>query len=60
MFEYFNVPALDDAVSGGKTIEFSHDPRLYPDSYLSQEWQYLKDSYGFKTLIPKGDVWIAK
>nr|WP_217635443.1 hypothetical protein [Evansella caseinilytica] len=60
MFEYFNVPALDDAVSRGKVIKFSHDPRLYPDSYLSQEWQYLKETHGFKTLKLKGDVWIAK
>lgn len=60
MFEYLNIPALDDAVSSGKTICFSHNPRLYPDSYLAQEWQYLKENYGFKSLTKKGDVWIAK
>lgn len=60
MFEYFNVPALNDAVSSGKIIRFSHDPRLYPHTYLAREWQYLKDRYGFKSLILKGDVWHAK
>lgn len=60
MFNYFNRPALDDAVRSGKTIQFSHDPRLYSDSYLADEWKYLKDTYGYKTLIREGDGWIAK
>lgn len=60
MFNYFNKPALDDAVKSGKTIQFSHDPRLYSDSYLADEWKYLKETYGYKTLIRGGDGWIAK
>jgi hypothetical protein len=27
---------------------------------LSQEWQYLKDKYGYKSLTKDGDVWIAE
>jgi len=60
MFNYFNKPALDDAVKSGKAIQFSHDPTLYSKSYLSQEWQYLKDKYGYKSLTKEGDVWIAE
>ena len=26
MFNYFNKPALDDAISSGKTIRFFHNP----------------------------------
>ncbi|MBF2477014.1 hypothetical protein IA829_13900 [Listeria seeligeri] len=61
MFEYFNVPALDDAVESGKDIRFSHKPDLkeYKNSYLAQEWQYLQEEYGFSRLIQRGDVWYA-
>ena len=62
MFEFFNVPALDDAVKSGKEIRFSHDPTKseYRRSYLFQEWKYLKENYGFKRLQPEGTIWIAK
>ncbi|MBC2196799.1 hypothetical protein HCB32_16970 [Listeria booriae] len=61
MFEYFNVPALSDAVKSGKVIRFSHKPDLkeYEASYLAQEWKYLQNEYGFDELTLEGDVWIA-
>lgn len=60
MFEYFNVPALDDAVKSGKEIRFSHNPEDYPDSFLFSEWSYLQREHGYIKLETKGDVWIAK
>ena len=62
MFEYFNVPATDDVVRSGKEIRFSQKQELpkYQDSYLAQEWLYLKEKYGFDEVILKGDVWIGE
>ena len=59
MFEIFNKPALDDAVAQGKTIRFSHDPRLEPslETALSKEWRYLQEQYGYKRLKLKGGYW---
>lgn len=55
MFKYFNQPALDDAVAQGKTIRFSHDPRLElsleNETALAKEWKYLKEHYGYKKVI---------
>ena len=62
MFEYFNVPALDDAMAQGKTIRFSHDPRLYKKGAIVDEWIYLKEALD-KTdtdLIFKGGYWYVK
>ncbi|MEK4509229.1 hypothetical protein [Paenibacillus sp. FSL K6-2524] len=61
MFEVFNKPALDDAISGGKIICFSHNPELvkYFGSSLEAEWKYLQNR-GFTELIQEGNVWIAK
>ena len=61
MFKYFNVPALDDAVAQGKTIRFSHDPRLkiYENSALEWEWNYLKEKHGYKRFKQIGDYWYA-
>ncbi len=59
MFEFFNKPALDDAVAAGKTIRFSHDPRSYNPSALYDEWDYLKSHHGFTYLKEDGDGWIA-
>ena len=61
MFEFFNVPALDDAVKSGKEIRFSHDPRLddYKDSYLKMEWDYLQEKHGYSYLIEEGGMWYA-
>lgn len=62
MFEYFNVPVLDEAIKSGKQIRFSHNPDLliYKESYLFKEWRYLQEKYGIDELTLKGDVWIAK
>lgn len=40
LFDLFNKPALDDAVSAGKTIRFSHDPRNFTGTSLYNEWEY--------------------
>jgi hypothetical protein len=57
VFDYFNIPFIEDAISKGKTVYFSHDPRKY-DGYLEKEWEYLQ-SRGYKDVIEKGDGWIA-
>ncbi|BAW17405.1 hypothetical protein SITYG_14260 [Streptococcus intermedius] len=59
MFEAFNKPALDDAVAQGKTIRFSHNPKLeeYKKSALRWEWDYLQEQHGYKRLKPKGGYW---
>jgi len=59
MFETFNKPALDDAVAQGKTIRFSHDPRLkiYEKSAIRWEWDYLREQHGYKRLKLKEGYW---
>ena len=59
MFEAFNKPALDDAVAQGKTIRFSHNPKLpqYEESALRWEWDYLKEHHGYVDVYKKGDFW---
>jgi hypothetical protein len=42
MFDCFNRPALDDAITGGKTIKFSHNPLEFRTGALYQEWEYIK------------------
>ena len=61
MFEAFNKPALDDAVAQGKTIRFSHDPRLkiYEKSALRWEWDYLRAQHGYKDIDFIGGYWYA-
>ena len=61
MFKHFNKPALDDAVAQGKTIRFSHDPRLElsPETALAKEWKYLQEYHGYKDLDIIGDYWYA-
>ena len=61
MFEAFNKPALDDAVAQGKTIRFSHDPRLElsSETALAKEWKYLQEYHGYKDLDFIGDYWYA-
>ena len=61
MFEAFNKPALDDAVAKGKTIRFSHDPRLkiYEKSALRWEWDYLRAQHGYKDIDFIGGYWYA-
>ena len=43
MFEAFNLPFLEDAVSNGKTFHFSHDPTKDLGA-LGKEYEYLKAS----------------
>lgn len=59
MFEFFNKPALDDAVADGKAIRFSHNPEEHSGSALGDEWAYLQDKHGYTRLRKDGDVWIA-
>lgn len=40
MFKLFNLPALDDAIKNGKTIQFTHDP-VYDRGALGKELKYL-------------------
>lgn len=63
MFDYFNKPAIDDAVKAGKAIRFSHKPDLeiYKEIYLAEEWKYLKNKYGYSILFEgEGGIWYAK
>ncbi|HLR78443.1 MAG TPA: hypothetical protein VK062_05260, partial [Burkholderiaceae bacterium] len=61
MFQLFNKPALDRAVSEGKVIKFTHNPEDFPDSSLDREWDYLKDNYGYKHIKHSKDgYWYAK
>ena len=61
MFKYFNKPALDDAVAQGKTIRFSHNPKLpqYKKSALRWEWDYLQEQHGYKDIDFVGGYWYA-
>lgn len=59
MFEYFNKPALDDAVRSGKVIRFSHNPEAYGECALKWEWDYLKEKYQYYALEKKGGFWYA-
>lgn len=43
----------------GKTIRFSHDPRNFTGTSLYNEWEYLKNKYGYKKLFSEGDFWYA-
>ena len=62
MFDYFNVPALDDAASNGKIIRFSHNPELpaYKGSFTELEWKYLQEKYGYLYLREEGGIWYAE
>ncbi|WP_055733291.1 RHS repeat domain-containing protein [Agarivorans gilvus] len=59
MFEAFNIPILDYAVSSGKQIKFTHDPRT-EGGFLEQEWEYLQNTHSFKRLKEIKGVWYAK
>ncbi len=59
MFKAFNIPVLDDAVSAGKQIKFTHDPRTN-GGFLQQEWEYLQKTHGFKRLKEIDGVLYAK
>jgi len=59
MFDYFNVPALDYAITCGKTFRFSHNPLDYSGSFLANEWEYLKFKLNLtdENLILEGGFW---
>ena len=61
MFKYFNQPALDDAVAQGKTIRFSHKPtlKIYEESAIRWEWDYLHEQYGYTGPYKIGEFWYA-
>lgn len=59
MFENFNIPALDQAEAAGKQFVFTHNPKEFSGSSLANEWAYLKETYGYKQLVPKGGRWYA-
>ena len=53
MFDYFNKPALDDAIKDGKTFQFSHDPKKYGTangkrSSLGKEYDYIEATGKYK------------
>jgi hypothetical protein len=61
MFDYFNVPAIDDSIASGKTIRFSHDPRV-EKGFLGMEWAYIKDKLKIddNNLVEIGGMWYVK
>ena len=62
MFEYFNVPALQDAIDSGKTIRFSHNPLENEHSFLGSEWAFLKVALQVTddSLIFEGGYWYVR
>ena len=62
MFDYFNVPALDEAASTGKVIRFTHNPELpkYKGSFTELEWKYLQEKYDYLYLREEGGIWYAE
>ncbi len=61
MFEYFNKPALYDAIQSKKKIRFSHDPRK-AKGFLGSEWSYIKEEMNItdNNLIEIGGMWYVK
>ena len=39
----YNRPAIDDAITSGKQLRFSYNPRKYLDCALEWEWNYIKN-----------------
>jgi hypothetical protein len=62
MFDLFNRPALDDAISGKKNFIFSHDPRTSYKSFLYDEWEYIKEQLNLTddNLLFDGGLWYVK
>ena len=60
---YLESLVLDEytGVQAGKTIRFSHDPTdiNFKGKSLWNEWEYLKNKYGYKKLFSEGDFWYA-
>lgn len=59
LFNYYNRPAIDEAINSGKQLRFSHDPRKYHDCALEWEWNYIKDKMNISE-IEVDDVLIKK
>ena len=59
MFNLFNRPVLDEAIMHGKSIRFTHDADLRPDSFLFQEARYLED-FGYVIREDGMKGWSAK
>ena len=62
MFEYFNKPFLDDAITDGKRIRFSHNPLDYDTGAIVQEWEFIKSALR-KTdsnLVKEGEYWCVR
>lgn len=59
MFDYFNVPVLENVITRGKTIQFSHNPLDNRKSFLYQEWKYIKKRMDLSDtdLVFKGGFW---
>lgn len=52
--------AIDDAISHGKTLRFTHDPRLWGKSALGNEWVYMNMEHDYEKLILKEGYWYAE
>ena len=59
LFNYYNRPAIDDAINSGKQLRFSHDPRKSHDCALEWEWNYIKNKMNISE-IEVDDVIIKK
>ena len=53
MFDFFNRPALDEAIQRGMEIRFTHDPALDKRSFLAMEAKYL-EAHGYD-IVPDGN-----
>ena len=62
MFDYFNRPALDEAISKNKSIRYSHNPLDYEKGAIVDEWEYIKSALGKidSDLIKIGGYWYVK
>jgi len=59
MFDFFNRPALDEAMQRGMNIRITHDPKKDPSSYLAMEVEYLID-HGYFIRSDGNGGWYAK
>ena len=62
MFDLFNKPVLEEAISSGQTLRFSHDPREYRVGAFAQEWELIKIKLGVSDidLFFDGGFWYVK
>ena len=59
MFDLFNKPFLDDMISSGQTIRFSHNPAQVRIGALKVEWDYIQSALGVTNanLVERGGFW---